>query len=148
MSNLRDYLGMNASALLEAQPYRSWTFERTIEGDLLDCPIYYVCEAEGFSMNCDGDDRINAIFLTSADLAHAELNLPLQCKRRDVLASLGSPTRSGEPSKDNILGEYGAWDRYDEEHYSLHIEYVPHNDRIKMVTLMRPDAVPETIEDE
>jgi hypothetical protein len=142
MSTLRNYLGKSASALLEILPYSSWEFERTVDGDLPDYPIDYVCEEEGFSINCDGDDRIRSIFLTSANLIHKELDLPLQCERRDVLGSFGLPSKSGEPSTHQILGKYGAWDRYDGKYHSLHIEYLPDIDRIKMVTLIRCDAVP------
>lgn len=142
MSTLRKYLGKRASALLEILPYSSWEFERTADDDLPSRPIDYVCEEEGFSINCDGDDRIQSIFLTSAHLIQKELDLPLQCERCNVLASFGLPSKSGEPSTHRILGKYGAWDRYDDKYHSIHIEYLPDIDRIKMVTLMRFDAVP------
>jgi hypothetical protein len=144
MSRLMDYLGMAASALLEAEPFKSWKFDRTIENDLAERLIDYVCDVEGFSMTCDADDTIRSIFLQSSALVQAELNLPPQCGRSDVLASLGAPLRSGEAFKDIVLGEYGGWDRYEKERYSLHIEYAPRADRIKMVTLIRPDAIPKS----
>lgn len=143
MPSLRNYLGKSASALLEISPYSSWEFERTVDYSLQDCPIDYVCEAEGFSINCDGEDRIRSIFINSAYLVHKEFDLPLQCERRDVLASFGKPTKTGEPRRHQVLGEYGAWDRYDGESHSVHIEYLPHADVIKMVTLLRSDTVHE-----
>lgn len=144
MSGLTDCLGMDASALLEAEPFKFWKFDRSIENDLAERLIDYVCDVEGFSMTCDADDRIRAIFIQSSALVHAELNMPPQAGRSEVRASLGAPSRSGEASKDIVLGEYGAWDRYEKERYSLHIEYAPHTDRIKMVTLIRPDSIPRT----
>jgi hypothetical protein len=41
-----------------------------------------------------------------------------------------------------ILGEYGGWDRFDYPSHTVHIEYRPDSDRIKMVTMMRPDVTP------
>jgi hypothetical protein len=81
--------------------------------------------------------------LTKADsdgaIAHF---LAFLAKADNWFASFGLRSKSGEPSKHEVLGEYGAWDRYDDKYHSLHIEYAPHIDKIKMVTLMRSDAVP------
>lgn len=140
MSTLVNYLGKSISALLEVPPYSSWEYERTVDDHLPDLQIDYVCEEEGLEIQCDSDGRIRSVFLTSADLIHRELDLPLQSERSDVLASFSTPSKSGGPCESDLLGEYGEWDRYDDRHRSLHIEYCPNSVRIRMVTLMRFDV--------
>lgn len=142
MPTLTNYLGTSAPVLLQVKPYQFWIFDRTIDRDLPQQLVNYVCDDEGFSIVCDIDDRIRAIFLESQHLAYAELNLPLQCGRSGVLSALGMPSVSGPPLTHNLLGDYGPWDRYDYEHYSVHIQYMPHTDKVQMVTLMRSDVIP------
>jgi len=136
------YLGTRAADLLKAAPFSSWVFSQTIDDDLAEKRVNYDCESEGLSIVCDFDDRITTIFLTSVPLAYEELNLPLHGGRSDVFAAFGKPTRSGLPSVNTILGEYGAWDRYDRVDHCLHVEYRPKVDRVKMVTLMLPNIAP------
>ena len=143
MAKLTTYLGRKASDLMGQPPYDRWTFERTVEDDLPREPIDYVCDDEGLSFNCDGDERIQSIFLNAGNLGYFELDLPSQSGRQDVLTGLGVPSCSGEPQRVQYLGDYGAWDRFDYENHSVHISYELHADRICMVTLMLSDVVPQ-----
>jgi hypothetical protein len=136
------YLGTRAADLLKTAPFSSWAFSQTIDEDLAELRVNYDCESEGLSIVCDFEDRITTIFLTSVRLAYEELNLPLHSGRSDVPTAFGKPSRSGQPSVNTILGEYGAWDRYDLVDHSLHVEYRPKLDRVKMVTLMLRNVAP------
>ncbi len=143
MAKLTAYLGSKASELMGQPPYDRWTFERSVEDDLPSQPIDYVCDDEGLSFNCDRNDRIQSIFLEAENLRYSELDLPSQSGRQEVLAYLGVPSFSGEPHRDDVLGEYGAWDRFDYKNHSVHISYEPHADRIRMITLMLSDVIPQ-----
>lgn len=141
MPTLTRYLGKSATDLLASAPFSSWVFSKSIDDDLAEMRINYSCESENFDFVCDSDDRITTIFLTSALFAYQEIDLPTGSSRNDVIAAFGKPSRCGQPSNDPILGEYGAWDRYDLVNYSLHIEYRVYVDQVKMVTLMIPSVV-------
>ena len=139
---LISYLGKPASTLMEAGPFRRWSFERSVEEDLPELLIDYACEQHGISLTCDEDEKIQSIFLRADSFDQALLNIPFSSSRREVLDLLGVPSRRGEAYTDSILCEYGAWDRFDGAFHSLHVQYEPHAYRIKMVTLMRADVVP------
>lgn len=136
------YLGKPASVLLASPPFKFWTFKRSVEEDLPERLIDYVCAQHGLSLVCDSDDKIRSIFLEADHFEQNLLDIPFSSSRADVLSLLGIPSKIGNPHTDPILGEYGAWDRFDWSSHSIHIEYQPHADRIKMVTLMRADVVP------
>jgi len=62
--------------------------------------------------------------------------------RDELISIFGKPSRQGEIQEFPDLGLKGAWERYDFENYSLHIEHDPHSDHISMLTIMVPSAVP------
>jgi hypothetical protein len=139
---LLDFLGKPAALLLTSAPFRSWNFERSVDDDLPEQTINYKVSRRGFSFTCDSDETINTIFAESDDIDKSLIDIPFSTKRWEVRSMLGAPSKSGEPRSDPILGEYGPWDLYDEERHSIHIEYQPHADRIRRITLMRADVVP------
>ncbi len=139
---LSDYLGKPASILLSSTPFNLWSFVRTVDEDLPERGVNYASEPHGLSLGCDSAEHIHSIFVSLDHIDQDLLNIPISSNRADVLVSQGVPTKSGAAHSDPILGEYGAWDRFDGPSYSMHVEYYPHEDRIKMVTLMRADVVP------
>ena len=139
---LVDYLGKLASDILESPPFREWTFERSIDDDLPERIINYVSEEKEFSFVCDEDEQVQTIFLENESLGSSLTDVSFSSSRSEVIRRFGRPSKSGEARVHKILGEYGAWDRYDRSEYSIHIEYHPHTDRIKRITLMRAEVVP------
>lgn len=141
-NNILGYLGKPASSLLASSPFMSWKFKKTIDDDLPEIRINYVSKRNNFSITSDIDDKIDCIFIEADNLDRDLWDIPFSSSRNGVLSSFGTPSKSGAARTDPILGEYGPWDRFDEADHSIHIEYQPHADRIRRVTLMRADAVP------
>gem|GEM_PF-3021480 len=65
-----------------------------------------------------------------------------------MLASYGAPSKSREEQWLEFLGNKGASDLYTRTDFSIHFEYCLGSDRVKMITLMAPSAVPQSSEDE
>ncbi|TIT77765.1 MAG: hypothetical protein E5W56_07875 [Mesorhizobium sp.] len=141
---LLDFLGKPASHLLTSDPFKLWDFERSVDDDLPEQTVNFEAGRQGFSFTCDSDETINTIFVESDDFDKSLIEISFSTRRWEVQSILGLPSKSGKPHTDPILGEYGPWDRYDEERYSIHIEYQPYADRIRRITLMRTDVVPGT----
>jgi hypothetical protein len=136
------YLGKPATALLGDAPFSSWSFERSVDEDLPEREIDYSSTKHGLSFTCDNDERIHSIFQEAECFDQALFEIPFSSSRGDVLSLLGTPSKSGNAHTDPVLGEYGAWDRFDGLGASMHIQYDPHTRGIRMVTLMRPDVLP------
>lgn len=62
--------------------------------------------------------------------------------RSDVRNRLGTPTASGEGGSVPVFGTTPAWDRFDKDAYSLHLQYADDFQSVTQVTVMRPDSVP------
>lgn len=143
---LASYLGKDASILLGEPPFKNWDFEKSFEEDLDEPLIDYVCRNEGMDFVCDGDGRVNTIFLHSDELRSFKeeiRDLPFACSRDEVLLRFGSPSKSGRPVNNQALGrKYGAWDRFARPGYTVHVEYLLDNSAIKRITIMRADVVP------
>lgn len=104
--------------------------------------INYTSKESGLSVTCDHNERIASMFIYANRFDQALIDIPLSSGRSEVLALLGKPTRSGAAHVDPILGKYGPWDRFDDPRHSIHIQYEPDADKIKLVTLMRADVAP------
>ncbi len=94
------------------------------------------------SVCCDANEQIATIFLSSDGVArffawHITVEYPRRCAR-----AFRSAIESKPAHRQVVLGQYGPWDRFDKPSHSIHIEYELEADRIKMITLMRPDMVP------
>jgi hypothetical protein len=142
---IANYLGKPASTMLEAAPFKTWPVEKSFEEDLEEPEIHYVFQQHGLAMRCDRNDKINVIFLYSDEyngFDESLLELPFSWNRRNVLEHWGTPSKSGSRTSDQILGDYGAWDRFAMSGYEIHVEYQTDSDSIKMFTLMRDDVVP------
>lgn len=142
---LTDYLGAKSFQLLNLPPFNTQTFDRTSEEDLLSPLIDYVCEGYGMSFICDGEENIQTIFIEAECLHLLESDLPVHGGRQQVIARLGMPSLSGEPRRHDILGAYGAWDRYDFERHSVHFSYELLENRIHQITLMLSAIAPQDL---
>jgi hypothetical protein len=94
---------------------------------------------------CDSQDKVNSIFLYSDGSRCFKEDIQdfsLTSTRQEVIARLGSPSKSGGRLSDPILGEYGAWDRFARTGFAIHVEYRPNVDVVNKVTFMRADVVP------
>ncbi|THJ31016.1 hypothetical protein E8K88_16250 [Lampropedia aestuarii] len=139
------YLGKEASFLLSEAPFKNWIYEKSFENDLEEVRIDYIFPQEGCDFVCDETDKLITIFLYSDESRFFKENiedLPFKCSREEVLARLGSPSKSGAKISDPILGNYGAWDRFARDGYVIHVEYRFGFDFINKITLMRSDVVP------
>jgi hypothetical protein len=142
---LSKYLGEQASALLGDLPFINWVFERSVETDLDAVLTDYVFHQDGMDFVCDEEGRVNSIFLYADETRYFKegvQDLPFASSREDVIARLGSPSKSGGRVTDPILGEYGAWDQFSLPGYVIHVEYRLGVDVINKVTLMRADVAP------
>lgn len=142
---LAGYLGNSASTLLSQMPFKSWTVEKSFETDLEKLRIDYVFPQNGCDFVCDAENVVQSIFLyfdQSRCFKEGVQDLPFNSSRQEVIAQLGSPSKSGGRVSDPILGEYGAWDRFLCSDYAIHVEYGLDADVINKVTLMRADSVP------
>ncbi len=144
---MTDFLGEPVSKMLETDPFRNWAVQRIVEDDFDERLVQYIFEDRGLEVQCDGDERVETIFMYSekhGGFDESLLDFSLASSREQVLAHLGTPSRSGEKTSDPILGECGAWDRFDytEPELSAHFEYRLNGDGISTFTLMRGDVVP------
>jgi hypothetical protein len=142
---LAKYLGKTASCLLESEPFERWPVERLVDTDSDPPTVGYIFVGCGLQFNCDtGSERIRSIFLEKGAHGGTPLSgIPFTMKRKEVLAYIGIPSESGEQFSDPILGEFGAWDRFEMPDHTLHIQYKANSGDIDKVTLMLNDVVPE-----
>jgi hypothetical protein len=142
--NLTSYLGKNISQLLESEPFKHWSVERTVEDDLDERIIHYVFDKNGLELRCDCKDDVSAVFMFANEYKGFDQSLseiPFCFTRQQVLDRLGVPSKSGERIDDPILGECGAWDRFTYPGSTIHIEYEVDADAISKITLIRNDIV-------
>jgi hypothetical protein len=139
---ISSFLGQPVSRLLGTAPFNGWPVERSVDEDL-DL-IHYVFPEHMMELRCDNDERVSVIFLSpdECDLPDVLSEIPFRWTREQVQRHFGRPAKSGPRRTDPILGEYGAWDRFAQPAYAVHIEYQVDVDAIRRVTLMRNDVVP------
>lgn len=145
LKSVAAYLGRAASDMLSDIPFRYWPFDRSVDNDLNEPVIDYTFPDNGLDIVCDQGDRVATIFLHFCEDRHFDegiLDLPPLSTRRDVVERLGPPSQHSDGAIDPILGGFGAWDRFSNYEYTIHVEYRVGIDRIKKLTLMRNDMVP------
>jgi len=143
--NFSKYLGFHISKLLVDLPFSNWAVEKSIEEDLEEKRVFYVFPGKGLQLRCDSEDNIRVIFLddSGGNLGKTMADLSFSQNRSDVIEKLGCPSKSGEKRKHPILGDYGAWDRFPQKDYTLHIEYRPDSETIRQITFMKNENVPD-----
>lgn len=141
---LAKYLGRKSSDLLEAEPFKDWGVERMVEDDSDPPFVGYSFKDSGFQVSCDREsENIRSLFLEKESHSGNELSdIPFSFSRDQVLEKLGSPSKSGKSVSHPVLGEFGAWDRFQNNEYTTHVEYRTDSDEIKKITVMRNDVTP------
>lgn len=106
---------------------------------------YVKYSADGISFDFGSGDKLLSVFFKYqvADLEWAT-GIPRDAGRSDVIHKYGPPRKSGEPKAIPVLGKQGAWDRWDFGEYSMHVQYAHDEDKVMLVTLMHPSALPES----
>jgi len=135
--NLLAFLGSPAADLLATAPFCTWPVTRSTQRD----QVTYEFDGQHVEFVCDEGDRIATIFL-HAGVDESVSDISFTTGRGDVLARFGAPSRSGGASSHPILGESGAWDRFDGDDGVVHVQYRVNVDAIALVTLMRSDVAP------
>lgn len=144
---MTEFLGESISKLLEIAPFRSWSVRRIIEDTFDERIVQYVFDDSGLEVQCDGNDRVQTIFMYSekhGGFDESLLDFSFDTSREQILAQLGTPSKSGERISDALIGESGAWDSFDytEPDLSAHFEYRLDGEGINKFTLMCGDVVP------
>lgn len=142
---LASYLGRPADELLAVPPFSGWQWHRSVEKDLDSPLIDYVSQQEGMDFVCDEAENVRTIFAyndPTRRFVDGLDDLPFSFTRQQVRDRLGRPSKSGEPMTDSILGMFGAWDRFENTQFTVHIEYQLDSMSIKKITIMRGDSVP------
>lgn len=142
---LASYLGRPAEELLSLPPLSGWEWLRSVEKDLDSPLIDYVSQQQGMDFVCDESENVRTIFAYNEPIRRLVEGLddvPFSFSRQQVQDRLGRPSKSGEPLNDSILGKFGAWDRFENGQFTIHIEYHLDSMSIKKITLMRGDVVP------
>lgn len=141
---LEEFLGQDVSLLLNTQPFKEWKVERTVDDDVDPLLVGYNFENSVVLLNCDrNDERVSSIFVKSETHRGTTLSeVPFHLNREEVRAKFGSPAKSGGPTTDTVLGDFGAWDRFDRTDFQFHIQYRCDSDGIEMITWMRNDVAP------
>jgi hypothetical protein len=60
-------------------------------------------------------------------------------RRAALWAALGRPAESGDPYRDEFLGDYGPWDRWALPACTLHAQYALDGENLHRITLTLPD---------
>lgn len=144
---MAQYLGKNASSLLDFEQFKHWPVERSVDEDSDPPEVRYVFEDCGLEFNCDLEgEYIRALFFEKERHSGVVLSeIPFSLCRNEVLSQFGTPSKSGEAFSDPILGDYGAWDRFEASGYAIHFQYSAEVDTIEKITLMRSDVVPQSV---
>lgn len=137
------YLGCKSSAILADDFCKGWRFRKVERRDSDSHRNDYVFSRRGLSFSSDGDDVVVAIFLSFKACPPFDSgfdDLPFSFGRLEVRGRFGEPSKSRDGFFDPILGDYGAWDRFNLSTHVLHVQYSSERDGIELITLMRPDV--------
>ena len=141
---LAEYLGESISGFLEVEPFKNWKLERFVEDDLADLEFSYAFLGKPIEVICDRNELISTIFLFAESSDGFNFSeFPFSSTRVQLRQRLGEPSKSGEKSVSPVLGPSGAWDRFAQEDFTIHIEYRTDSNAVCKVTLMRNDVVPK-----
>jgi len=144
---LSDYIGKKFSDLQKNPIFDGWVFEKSIDKDLHDPIVHYLCDERGIEIHCNEHNVISVIFLrpnNSGRVPH-ELHpeLLFSASRDSVIGTLGQPTKSGKALNSSTLGRYGSWDSFTFKAFTVHVEYELSLKGVKQITYMSNGVVPE-----
>lgn len=122
------------SELLRGEPITVQESEGKVYGEAIDVGLSFVADLTG---------RVHTIQMHAAghegyEPFEGELPMGVQFSdtRDRVRHRLGVPTLMGEPTDVHSLGRMPAWDRYDGELVSVHLEYTLEGAGVRMVSVM------------
>jgi len=117
--------------------------------DLIDDRFHLQIPSYGIGFIASFDGRVSTIFFYSEGVDQyrefaSELpeGITFRDSRSSVQVRLGKPDASGGGTVIQFLGKAPKWDRFDRQHYTLHIQYTDAEEAINLVSLIRPDSVP------
>lgn len=139
---MEKYLGKSAATLLAAPPFAGWEYERSVESDLDRPAVLYIFTNKGLEVRCNENDEVESLFCTSGNFDESLIEFSFANKRNDVMAILGEPEKSGNKMEDPILGNYGAWDRFNRGETTIHFQYAFSNDETEKITFMLSSVAP------
>lgn len=124
---LNKILGLNVVKILAIDPFRKWSLEKSYDDEAFESPIYhYVFPERGLEFRCNIEGVVTVIFLFSKNidpwLSHS-IDVEMQYDRERIVTLFGIPSRSSNASNHLLLGEIGAWDRFEYEGYAVRFEY-------------------------
>lgn len=105
---------------------------------------WFFDKENGIELRCGDQYLIKVVFLHSGRSKREKSKVypyPLleglffDSSRENVRAALGKPTVDGAPRRIHLLGDYGAYDRYDYAGCSIHLQYALDNEKIETVTI-------------
>ncbi len=137
-----ELLGKSVTDVLLDAPFCDWSFKKSVDDDLDEPLVNFEFEDHGISFRCRDIEKISTIFLSADGEAATVFELPTSLTRDEVRNQFGVPNASGEGLVDPILGTYGPYDRFDYPDHSVHFEFFPDRDKIKLITLMTSSVVP------
>jgi hypothetical protein len=126
MINVKIYLGRPIDKFMTDVPCRDWPFEEKVEINSRETRLYFIYTKNHIEFLCDRYRIVNTIFLTRPEkyCSHEALfSLPFSASREHARQLLGTPTKTGLPIIDKILGTYGHWDLFCNQESSVHVEY-------------------------
>lgn len=137
-----ELLGKSVTDVLPDAPFCDWPFKRSVDEDLDEPLVYFEFEDHGIAFSCRDTEIISTIFLSADGKAANVFELPTSLTRDEVCERFGRPNASGDGMVDPVLGTFGPYVRFDYPDHSAHFEFFPDQDKIKLITLMRPSVVP------
>jgi hypothetical protein len=115
----------------------------------IDGRTYGEAPRSGLSFIVGANGRIDTVHLHadghegySGYVGAIPSGIRFEMSRPEVRAILGAPSALGEPRYIEFYGEGPAWDRFDLGRAHMHVEYVKDLRSIRLVTLIKPSAVP------
>lgn len=140
---ITNYIGKPISVLLKTEGFNGINYSRTINNGTYELSIEYEFKSLDIEIFCDLNETINTIFLSNNRIGNTEIiDIDFSLSRSEIHRKFGTPSKSRERSISVFLGPSGAWDRFKNEKYTIHIQYNIDSDGIRRVTIMRNDVVP------
>jgi len=106
-------------------------------------PHGYSFHENGIDINIDDKGDVVAIFLSQKHIRSTEIyGITSNISRTFLINNIGNPVKTGGKFIDDILGEFGPWDRFEYGEFCLHAEYDVDGEIVKTLTLMDKSVVP------
>ncbi len=151
LNSLADLIGLRRDSQAIDQIWKRDDLTLDVEEDLEEgVPQRSFLESHenGYVISFSGDvAQCVFIYMTSADefdsfAGALPFDLSSQSTRQTVMNAMGTPDRSGEARNDSVIGDTGAWDRYQYRNVIAHFQFRLDNQGIALITLMDRECAP------